>query len=237
MTYGKLIYSLSNFSAELWVKLDRGPRSPSALVQVGDFALNITQQNTISVSLPPLGLGSSRKVVVFGNATLSNETWHHVSTSWSGVTGKLVVYLDGGSKIETVHNLHGSLNLSASLLLGSSLSASGVRMTQVRLWKTAANMGLHNVMIDPSSVNIGEGKHLLAYYPFSGVHTFLDTVRTLTNPGSDRSTIRMDSNGFTKTTQDLIMSDIIENCQQNCDTQSHLFTVDMSQLFLDVYHF
>ena len=58
-TYGKLDYSLSQFTVELWVKPHKATKTRHALVQVGDFALNFTTHSGITLGLPPLTPGGS----------------------------------------------------------------------------------------------------------------------------------------------------------------------------------
>ena len=210
-TYSPLVYqSLSEFTVELWLKSDGGLRAPHALVQVGDFMLNVTAKSQILLGLPPLTLGGSSSNHRFSQ-TVINGSWHHISVSWSNATGNLTLYYSG-VRNDTISNVHGALRLNSPLILGSTKSTVAVRVTQVRLWKSAYVQAYYKYMIDPAS-NMSGGS-LLAYYPFSGASTFLGPGEsTFTTAGSDRSSNQNDLN---------LGSALIE-------------TIPMNQLFLDVY--
>ena len=105
--------------------------------------------------------------------------------SWSDATGNLTLYHDGVKK-NTIANVHGSFRLNAYLNLGSSNSAINIEVTQVRLWSSASVQSYYNYMIDPASVQTGDGTKLLAYYPFSTASTFTGPTENnaFTNAGS-----------------------------------------------------
>jgi len=214
-TYSPLVYqSLSEFTVELWLNPDAGQRTPHALVQVGEFALNFTANSVFDLGLPPLTPGGSSSTYSFPKPVV-NGSWHHVSVSWSNATGNLTLY-HNGIPTDTIVNVHGALRLNSPLIVGSTQSTLAVRVTQVRLWKSANVQSHYNYMIDPASVGSGQGSQLLAYYPFSGASTFAGpTDPAFTTAGSDRSTN-----------------------QHDLDLGSaQIEPIPLAQLFLDVYQF
>ena len=213
-TYGKLDYSLSEVTVELWVKLTSSLRTSHGLVQIGQLALNMSQSGEATFCLPPLVPGDSSRVYKFPTIVV-NGSWHHVSASWSDSTGKLSLQYDGVT-VQTHVTGHGRVQLFAPLVIGSSLSASEVQITQIRLWSSASVQSYFNYMIDPSSVETDLGAPLLAYYPFSGASTFTGPSNAaFTTAGSDRSANAHDLNmGGTE-----------------------IRTISLAELFLDVYHY
>jgi len=176
--------------------------------------LNMSQSGEATFCLPPLVPGDSSRVYKFPTIVV-NGSWHHVSASWSDSTGKLSLQYDGVT-VQTHVTGHGRVQLFAPLVIGSSLSASEVQITQIRLWSSASVQSYFNYMIDPSSVETDLGAPLLAYYPFSGASTFTGPSNAaFTTAGSDRSANAHDLNmGGTE-----------------------IRTISLAELFLDVYHY
>ena len=224
MSRGKLMYLLSTFTMEAWVKLGPGAQAALTLFQVGDFAVHMNTSSSISIVLPVCEPTSSATAHTFVGITPFNETWHHVSVTWSNTTGNLTLNIDNGTQTRTIEKICQAMqmNFTGLLVLGSTSSAMSMQMTQVRLWRSTLVGGLFNYMIDPASVGKGLGSDLLAYYPFSAVDTFFDTKQCQhMDPGSDRS--RIQTCGSRTTTQDLDVS------------KATIDTIPIADLFLDVY--
>ena len=136
--------------------------------------------------------------------------------SWSNDTGNLNLYYNGVLNA-TIQNINGVLRLNAPLTLGSSQSTVSMGLTQVRLWSSASVNAYFDEMIDPASVEIGDGAKLIAYYPFSTASTFtgISENTAFTNAGTDRSTQNNDLN--------------LGSAQ--------IDTIPMTELFLDVIQF
>jgi hypothetical protein len=212
-THGKLDYSLAELTVELWVKVAFGPRKLHGLVQIGQLALNLSQSGETILSLPPLSTGSSGKVYTFPTKVV-NGSWHHISASWSDSTGNVSVHYNGVF-LRAFATGPGRIQLNAALIIGSSLSASEVQITQVRLWSSASVQTYFNYMIDPSSVERVRDAPLLAYYPFSGASTFTGlSDPAFTTAGSDRSVNEYDLNLG----------------------GAEIRTIPLDELFLDVLH-
>ena len=123
-----------------------------------------------------------------------NGSWHHISASWSNSTANVSVHYNG-VLLRAFATGPGRIQLNAALIIGSSLSASEVQITQARLWSSASVQTYFNYMIDPASVEMVRDVPLLAYYPFSGASTFTGpSDQAFTTAGSDRSANEYDLN-------------------------------------------
>ena len=127
-----------------------------------------------------------------------------------------------------VTNVRGVVQVSGPLIVGSSRSAASMKVTQVRLWRSAIEVpAFYQYMIDPASVESGQGADLLAYYPFSGASKLSgpsESAFSIETAGCERST-RAPCDGSTKPLDlDISAHHLIE-------------AIPFEELFLDVYHF
>ena len=127
-----------------------------------------------------------------------------------------------------VTNVRGVVQVNGPLMVGSSRSAASMKVTQVRLWRSAiAVPAFYQYMIDPASVESGQGADLLAYYPFSGASKLSgpsENAFSIETAGCERST-RTPCVGSTKPLDlDISAHNLIE-------------AIPFEELFLDVYHF
>jgi hypothetical protein len=217
-TYGNLAYSLSEFTAEAWIKPFGTSQTRHSLIQVGNFSLTFAISSGVNLTLPPLTTNGSIRNFLFPgwNGARNVTSWHHVSVSWSNDTGNLNLYYNGVLNA-TIQNINGVLRLNAPLTLGSSQSTASMSLTQVRLWSSASVNAYFDEMIDPASVEIGDGAKLIAYFSFSTASTFtgISENTAFTNAGTDRSTQNNDLN--------------LGSAQ--------IDTIPMTELFLDVIQF